>query len=813
MSSRLRRVGLVAPGVVAVLSVVAALGFRGIFPDWTFLATALIGAVGATAISLLGRALGLLVPEAVALSLAGFALLGGVAAASVPTPSAYATFVDGLINGWAELLSSVPPASLVAEYRAVPYAVAWLAALVGCEILRSRHTDGLAVIGPVIGLALATLITVEDRSVALVQGAVLAVGAITLGTLHHRRGHGRDRAASDLAGDASDTGGDPGTNSPVPVWSSAGWRTAMAFSMAALVAVGAAAIGPRVPNADDNDRFDLRRFQTPPFDPLSVPTPLGQVKAGLQDANADRTVFEVRSAEPIQRFPLAVLDSYNSEFWLVADETMNAAAEFRPVDTRFPDPTNGTIEGWPRVEATIEIVDLDRLAGGEFDPVWLPTAGWPITVTSDDRLDLRFNDRSGTIALPPDGPAAGLVYDMVAATPPDPGRATLESAGVTTREPFDLAVPQLRSFAADVLEGADVGWEQVEAIRTRLVDSGAYDSRAASSTGRPGHSLGRLAEFVDDPDSLAGFEEQYAATAALLARSQGLQARVVVGFHVDDDELELRRTDGVTQVLASDIVAWLEVRFDGVGWVPFDVTPPRDREPEDSPVGRTEREVAVPNPPPDPPPPILPPDLDLEADLDEEIEEPDDDAPVDSGGFPLAPVLVGTGIAMPFVLLIGGMLLVVVLKRRRTERRRRAASPSLQVAGAWHELMDRFVEQGARPPAAATNREVAYGLADAELVADDDGDVLIALADDVDRAAFHPAPVDGLVAERAWVHSEHLRASVMNRQSVVARFRSRVDPRPLRTRDPLFAERTGRPASDVGDGAAAPADDREAEHA
>ena len=36
--------------IVAVLSFVAALGFRGVFPDFTFLASAVIGALGATAI-------------------------------------------------------------------------------------------------------------------------------------------------------------------------------------------------------------------------------------------------------------------------------------------------------------------------------------------------------------------------------------------------------------------------------------------------------------------------------------------------------------------------------------------------------------------------------------------------------------------------------------------------------------------------------------------------------------------------------------------------------------------------------------------
>ena len=53
-------------------------------------------------------------------------------------------------------------------------------------------------------------------------------------------------------------------------------------------------------------------------------------------------------------------------------------------------------------------------------------------------------------------------------------------------------------------------------IRRHLVDTGAYDSRADSRTALPGHHLGRLAEFVNDTERIVGFEEQYAATAALI---------------------------------------------------------------------------------------------------------------------------------------------------------------------------------------------------------------------------------------------------------------------------------------------------------
>lgn len=786
-------------GVVAVSAVVAAFGFRGVFPDWTFVPAAVIGALGASIVGVVGRRLRLTVGESLLASLTAFAALGAVAAAGVPTPSAYRTFADGLVNGWAQVLSSMPPATLVGEYRVLPYTVAWLAAMVGGEILRVDHPDraprvrrlgGLAILGPLASFGLTSLITVERRPVAVAQGAALAAGALVLGYLHQAR------AAGDAATPADH---DPALGERRPGWRETAWaRAAAAVAMVVVVTVAAVVVGPRVPNADAHARFDLRRFQTPPFDPLDEPTPLGQVKAGLQDENADRVVFTVTSPEPVTRVTLATLGHYDGEHWNVAAPTVSEAggrdrAEFRPVDEVFPAPVDGTISGWSRVPATIRIEHLSDLAAGEFDPVWLPVPGWPISVrptggSAERRLELHFDAASGNVAVAPDGPPAGLEYDVVAAVPPDPAELPLAAAPVDLTDPYDLAMPQLRSFAATVLEGADVGYEQIAAIRMWLVDRGAYDSRADSDTARPGHNLLRLGEMLADPDRIVGFEEQYAAAAALLARSQGLPARVAVGFVVPADEVAGRvapDADGDTVTfLAGDINAWVEVRFDEYGWLPFDVTPPRERLPEDTPIGRTEREVALPDPPPEPPPPAVPPDLDADTELDEDEIDEDEDAPAAGRSPNWRRVAVAAAAGSPLVALLAGVVTVVVLKRRRTARRR-SGPPARRVAGAWYELVDRLAEQGASPPPAATPREAALGLRDAEVVTDDEAARLIALADDVDRAAFAATPPTPEVAERAWAHATEVAEALWSRRTPVRRLLQRVDPRPLRHRDPL----------------------------
>ena len=107
-------------------------------------------------------------------------MLGGVAVGGLPTPARTRRSPAGSIDGWADLLSSAPPADITEQLRALPFAVAWLAAAVGGEIARHSRRPGLPAIGPILALALSLLFTVEERWLALVQGAGILAGTFAL---------------------------------------------------------------------------------------------------------------------------------------------------------------------------------------------------------------------------------------------------------------------------------------------------------------------------------------------------------------------------------------------------------------------------------------------------------------------------------------------------------------------------------------------------------------------------------------------------------------------------------------------------------
>jgi len=72
-----------------------------------------------------------------------------------------------------------------------------------------------------------------------------------------------------------------------------------------------------------------------------------------------------------------------------------------------------------------------------------------------------------------------------------------------------------------------------------------------------------------------GYCEQFSSSLAVMARSQGIPARVATGYVPG----EYNPFTGLYDVRASDAHAWVEVYFPGYGWTTFDPTPSFDSTP------------------------------------------------------------------------------------------------------------------------------------------------------------------------------------------------------------------------------------------
>ena len=87
---------------------------------------------------------------------------------------------------------------------------------------------------------------------------------------------------------------------------------------------------------------------------------------------------------------------------------------------------------------------------------------------------------------------------------------------------------------------------------------------------------GEDADFVTDfmEISKSGYSVHYATTAALMFRYYGIPARYVEGYLITPEKVRSAKAGSTVSITGKDAHAWVEYYQDGIGWIPFEVTPP-----------------------------------------------------------------------------------------------------------------------------------------------------------------------------------------------------------------------------------------------
>lgn len=122
-------------------------------------------------------------------------------------------------------------------------------------------------------------------------------------------------------------------------------------------------------------------------------------------------------------------------------------------------------------------------------------------------------------------------------------------------------------FWTDYEPENDGTYEAVTQVRKVLQDELKYDSQASE-----------YAERTEDPlhafltGKKSGNAVLYASAAVEALRSHSIPARYVEGYYVSASEIE-QSDSGMVSVTGQNAHAWVEVYFDGIGWMPIDVTP------------------------------------------------------------------------------------------------------------------------------------------------------------------------------------------------------------------------------------------------
>ena len=668
---------LIDVGFAIALSVLAVVGFRASFGDGEEITVGVPAVVAGVAVGylLVKFRLPMLVGAAVAV-VAFFALGGALALRSeaiagvLPGPDVLSGLVDGVINGWVRLLTSVPPAPPVGNLLAIPYLAGFAGGLLTVAAALTWPRLPVCVLPPAFVLSVTVLFGVEDPVSLLLQGATFGVVVVAWLGLRVRR------------------------TEPALV---AGGRRRAISGVVMLTAVGAGAlvVGPNLPGAAANDRYILREQIEPPFDPSQYPSPLSRFRKYHGEEPIEGTLFTVEGLPDGEVVRFAVMDDFDGYVWRASPPGTGIGGVYQRVGNQL----TGVEEG---DEATVRF-EMGALAA--VDAPWIPTVGSPESIRFEGERSqalteaYRFNRFTETAASPtPLEPGDTWIVDAHFPEAVDPEElATMPAqAGVNVDPPLGITDSIVGRLAEWTGERSDP-YGQVLALEEKLKDIGAYNDGDQNPV-PAGHGLARLVPFLEAAQP-QGNGEQYAAAVAYAARSLGIPTRVVLEFDPPD-------IDGPVEVTAEHARAMVEIALAGEGWVAVgDPTPPES----DVPKPQVSAKQPTPKNEVQPPPPttVPPPNSLREEQLrDREVDVDQDVEMAVAAGIPAWVRYVGYA-AIPLFIAASPLLLVVVLKTRRRNRRRSSGAPSRRIAAGWSELVDAARDVGRPAPATATRREWA----------------------------------------------------------------------------------------------------------
>jgi hypothetical protein len=730
MSAR-RQVDLVLVGVLAALG---GLGFVAAFRLDDLVRPVVVGAVAGVAVSLVATGLARR-SASTTLAVAVPALaLGALAGCGLSVGS----LASALEDGPRTILTSAVPAAGRPELLLVPYAATGLAALLAADLAQRSRLAVAPALPPIVVFGLGLAFGGEGRlppqwiPVAWVLAAAVLTGWRAGGSDVEadvpvvRGAHSRSRRRN------------PGTASLVAPGLPS-WRAVAAVVLVAVPLAGCARwLGPRLPGADERDRFELRELVEQPARTQQLANPLIAVTA-WQDG-PDDSLFTAEVSGRIDRWRLAVLDTYDGIEWRSSAGFVAAGSELPgpPVDDDAGS-SGGADEAGVVTHEVTETVEPTGLAGR-----WLPVVDRAVEVSAPETLF----DRSGGVLLV-DGTDLPDRYTVRSAAPePDPDRLVGAAVADDEEARAALALPDgvpddVRALADEIVRGTGSAYARAAAIERYLAASPSTAGpgyELATEELPSGHSIGHLRCFLFAAERCGrrGSAEQFVSAYALLARTAGLPTRVVVGF-------DAARSAGRSEVTAHDATAWAEVKLAGLGWVAFDPVPDPTVEITPPTTG-----VAGATTPPVPQPPTS---VDTGADegAAPEPEIPTSAAGGGGGGWPL---IAGAGVAVGLLVLA----LPALWRGRRRQRRRHARTPGGRIAGAWATALDELAAAGATVTRAMAVTDVVRA-GRARFGPGPATDALVPLGALVNRSHFAAATPDDAAATEAWSLTDRFRTA------------------------------------------------------
>lgn len=275
-------------------------------------------------------------------------------------------------------------------------------------------------------------------------------------------------------------------------------------------------------------------------------------------------IFEQKKGEPVP-LRVTVSDFYQDGQWQAQTRTEETTSA--KVNTDLPQ---------PGVDAKVpsETDQVDVTLNGMSKP--LVAAPAPLTAanfnTGNETFSVTKNTQVPLLKVAPQSYSALYRAFTADASPTSNDVVTTSTPSVTANDLSLDSLPaeakqRVSELAKTVTEGKSTRFDRAVAIQRhfRTDPSYRYSLQLAATQTVNGKELDPLSNFLETKQ---GYCTQYATAMIMMARSQGIPARMAIGFLPGE-----AGSDGKRTVRASDAHAWPELYFPGMGWTRFDPTP------------------------------------------------------------------------------------------------------------------------------------------------------------------------------------------------------------------------------------------------
>lgn len=263
---------------------------------------------------------------------------------------------------------------------------------------------------------------------------------------------------------------------------------------------------------------------------------------------------------------MLTLDSFSNDSWVAGHSEFNQS---NTVDA-FPAPPG----------LSDDVATLDVRINIQVDNVrseWLPV---PYPATSIEGLTGQWYwDNSALTVATTHSSIAGQRY-VVRGLELAPTQENLAAAGASY--PAEVAsyveLPSdtpavIRETALAATAEADTPYLKAAALQKLLRGRDfSYSEDAPVEAGFDGGGLRAIAAFLDKRE---GYCIHFASAMAVMARTLDIPSRVSLGYAPGERSRERMNGEARYDVTSSDLHAWPELYFEGVGWVQFEPTPGR----------------------------------------------------------------------------------------------------------------------------------------------------------------------------------------------------------------------------------------------